>query len=679
MKVIHDKKLLRLIKIIPPLIVTAFACLTIFIVLNHNKVQLGADIQSLKQDFIASEKELIKAQVEQLIQQITYERDSTETILKNNIKDHIYQAHSIATNIFDNNKNKSEKEVTKLISDALRNVRFNDGRGYFFIYKTNGLSIMHPVIPEIEGTSMANFQDIRGKYIVRDLGQLAKEHGEYFYHWWFVKPDNKEQEFEKIGFGKHFAPYDWFIGTGEYLIDVENDIKQRMVGRISNIRFGLNGYVFLLDYQGNVISHYRKSYQGTNLYDNADENVVTAGKKVIEIGKQGGGYLNYLSPIMPSTGKSAEKISFISNFSQWNWIIGTGFYKSETDSYLAKREQNIAQQNRSQLFRLLGLSFFVTLSFISLSLFLTKYLARRFTAYENKINANQQKLQQLNAQLELRVQQRTNELSNTLEALKSTQSQLIEAEKMASLVGLVSGVAHELNTPLGIINTSISHIEYKIEQLFIQIKQQKITRKDLVRLEDSYQEGLELLKLNINKSIKLIHNFKALSLHEKSDDAQQFSVNQLIDLIVKSHQAILSEHSIKIMIEINSAIKAFSYQHSLSEVLIQLIKNSYIHGFESTKEPVINIEVSESQGNICLIYRDNGCGIPMGDYEKIFEPFYTTKRAADCTGLGLTIIYNHITQRLNGTIFWDKSTSQGIRIVINFPTNVEKIVLSTDH
>ncbi|GAW96737.1 MULTISPECIES: sensor histidine kinase [Colwellia] len=672
MKVIHDKKLLRLIKIIPPLIVTAFACLTIFIVLNHNKVQLSADIQSLKQDFIASEKELIKAQVEQLIQQITYERDSTEKTLKDNIKEHIYQAHSIATNIFDNNKNKSEKEVTKLISDALRNVRFNDGRGYFFIYKTNGLSIMHPIIPEIEGTSMANFQDIRGKYIVRDLGQLAKEHGEYFYHWWFVKPDNKEQEFEKIGFGKHFAPYDWFIGTGEYLIDVENDIKQRMVGRISNIRFGLNGYIFILDYQGNVISHYRKSYQGTNLYDNADENVVTAGKKIIEIGKQGGGYLNYLSPIMPSTGNSAQKISFISNFLQWNWIIGTGFYKSETDSYLAKREKNIAQQNRSQLFRLLGLSFFVTLSFISLSLLLTKYLARRFTVYENKINANQQ-------QLELRVKQRTNELSSTLEALKSTQSQLIEAEKMASLVGLVSGVAHELNTPLGIINTSISHIEHKIEQLFMQIKQQKLTRKDLVRLENSYQEGLRLLKLNLNKSIKLIHNFKALSLHEKSDDVQQFSVNQLIDLIVKSHQAILSEHSIKIITEINSDIKAFSYQHSLSEVLIQLIKNSYIHGFESTKEPVINIAVSENQGNICLIYRDNGCGIPRGDYEKIFEPFYTTKRTADCTGLGLTIIYNHITQRLNGTIFWDKLTSQGIKIVINFPKNVEKVVISTDH
>jgi signal transduction histidine kinase len=678
MHVIHDEKLLRLIKIIPPLIVTAFACLTIFIVINHNNAQLRADIQSLKQDFIASEKELIKAQVKQLKQQITYERGSTETILKNNIKEHIYQAHAIASNIYKNNKNKSEKEVTKLIYDALRNIRFNDGRGYFFIYKTNGLSVMHPVIPKMEGTSKADFQDVRGNYIVRDLGQLAKKHGESFYHWWFVKPDDKNKEFEKIGFGKYFAPYDWFIGTGEYLIDVENDIKQRMVQRISNIRFGKNGYIFIIDHQGNVISHFRKNYEGTNLYDNVDENVVTSGNQVIEKAKEGGGYLNYISPVMPSTGKSAQKISFVSNFPQWDWIIGTGFYKRETDSYLANREKKIAKQNKNQLFRILGLSLFVTLIFIALSPFLTKYLARRFTIYEDKINASQQQLQLLNDQLESRVQQRTNELSNTLETLKSTQSQLIEAEKMASLVGLVSGVAHELNTPLGVVTTSISYIENEIEQLFELINEQKLSRKNMARLAGSYQEGLDLLKTNINKTIRLVDNFKSLSLHEKTDIIQEFSLNALIDQIIESHKTILLDHSVKIVTDINRSINVNSYKSSLIEILKHLIINSCIHGFASTKEPYIKIAVSDNQGNICLTYSDNGCGIPKGDYEKIFEPFYTTKRSTDCTGLGLPIIYNHITQKLNGTIVWDSLTQCGVKIEISFPKNIEEIGLSTD-
>jgi len=400
MHIVHDKKLLQLIKIIPPITVIAFAILSILVVLNHNKTLLASDILSLKQSFIASEKEMVKIQVSQLIQQITYEKNSTEKTLKNNIKDQVYQAHSIATNIYQNNKHKPENEVTKLITDALRYIRFNDGRGYFFIYKTDGLSVMHPVLPKMEGTFKGNFQDSRGKYIVRDLGQLAKEKGEAFYHWWFVKPNNKKREFEKIGFGKHFAPYNWFIGTGEYVVDVENDIKKRLIQRISNITYGLNGFIFLLDYQGNVISHFRKDYQGTNLNYNTDKNITEVGNRFIEIAKQGGGYLSHLSPLMPSTGKPAEKISYIGGFPEWDWVIGTGFYKAETENYLAKREQIIAQQNKTQLLNLLGLSFFVTLFFVVLSLLLTKYLTRRFSLYESKINDDFEELNKVKLQLQ---------------------------------------------------------------------------------------------------------------------------------------------------------------------------------------------------------------------------------------------------------------------------------------
>lgn len=114
MIIAHNTKLLRLIKIIPPLIVTAFACLAIVIVINHNQAQLKSDINALHQDFITSKKEMIKAQVKQLVQQITYEKNSTETLLKNDIREHIYQAHAIASNIYQKNKDKTENEVTQL-------------------------------------------------------------------------------------------------------------------------------------------------------------------------------------------------------------------------------------------------------------------------------------------------------------------------------------------------------------------------------------------------------------------------------------------------------------------------------------------------------------------------------------------------------------------------------------
>ncbi|NMP32589.1 EAL domain-containing protein [Thalassotalea sp. M1531] len=386
MKIAHDVKLLRLIKIIPPMLVTAFACLAIFIVISNNQEKLERDILALQQDFISSRKDMVQAQVKQLVEQINYEKSSTESILKNDIKQHIYQAHAIATSIYENNKSKTEIEVTKLITDALRNIRFNNGRGYFFIYKTNGLSVMHPIVPSMEGTSKIDLQDIRGNFIVKDMGELAKEHGETFYNWWFVKPDNQEKEFRKIGFGKHFVPYDWFIGTGEYLIDVENDIKNQLIQRISNIRYGENGYVFLYDHQGNTLSHVVESVLGSNVFNHPDPNINKIGHKVIEAGKKGEAFLSYLSPVMPATGKPAEKISFVQGIPEWNWVLGTGFYESETKSYLNKRKLEIEAQNKKQLIELLSLSFVVTLFFIILSFFLTRYLSKRFTDYEEKIN-----------------------------------------------------------------------------------------------------------------------------------------------------------------------------------------------------------------------------------------------------------------------------------------------------
>lgn len=113
MHIVHDTKLLPLIKVIPPVIVTMFACIAIFIVINHNRTQLTADIESLQKNFIASEKEMIKAQVKQIVQQASYERDSTETLLKKDIKEHIYQAHSIATSIYKENQHKPEQEVKR--------------------------------------------------------------------------------------------------------------------------------------------------------------------------------------------------------------------------------------------------------------------------------------------------------------------------------------------------------------------------------------------------------------------------------------------------------------------------------------------------------------------------------------------------------------------------------------
>jgi len=393
----HDLKILRLIKIIPPIIVIIFAILVNVIIISNNQATLKDDIKSLRQDFIKTEKELVKSQVKQLVLQIDYEKNSTRALLKKDIKARVYQAHRIATTIYEANKHKSEAQVTKLISDALRSIRFNQGRGYYFIYKTNGLNVMHPTLPNFEGTSKWGIQDGRDNYILRDIEKVVTTKGEGFTRWWFVKPQDRNQEFEKIGFSKSFAPYDWFIGTGEYVIDVENDIKQRLLQRISQINYGTNRYIFVIDYQGNYLSNYTKDDKKNNDINNQS---LTTIKRIVDVAKQGEDYLYYISSVMPSTAKPADKISYIVGLPDWEWAIGSGVYISEIENYLSTREKAISQQHKEQLSDILWLSLFVTLFFVTLSLFLANYLGRRFALYEKQISTDFSELNKVKEQLQ---------------------------------------------------------------------------------------------------------------------------------------------------------------------------------------------------------------------------------------------------------------------------------------
>jgi signal transduction histidine kinase len=611
--------------------------------INHNKAQLTVDLQTLRQGIYESKREIIKAQVKQLLQQVIYEKNSTEYLLKNDIKEHVYQAHAIATNIYNNNKDKSEQEVTLLIKNALRNIRFSQGRGYFFIYKTDGLSILHPILPAMEGTaSMIDLQDVRGNYIVRDLGHLTKKNGEAFYRWWFVKPDITNQEFEKIGFGKHFVPYDWFIGTGEYLIDVENDIKQRLIQRISNFKYGLNGYISLLDYQGNVLSHYRKDFEGTNLNDHEDSSIIEVNRQFINIAKQDEGFLSYVSPLMPSTGKPAEKTSFIEGFKQWKWVIVTGFYKSETDKYLRVREQKIKIQNKEQLKDLLWFSIFVILLFFILSLVLTRYLARHFTLYEDKIN-------------------------DDIKEIK-----LAQANKMSSLETFTAGVAHEINNPTNFAHAAIYMMGQEIEKIKIFLKQlaggDDAEEKVLLSFENKFSKLVELVKTASEGTVRIKTIVKDLRSFGHLDDTKYVKLN--ISELINSTISLVETQYNDILIEVN--FKDDPHINCIPSKLKQVIMNIIVNSCQAihmkpspykTANDKIMITTYKKESNIYVCIKDNGCGMSDEVRMRIFDPFYTTKEVGKGTGLGMAISFGIIEEH-GGSIHIESSNNKGTTIIL---------------
>ncbi|MDC5804963.1 cache domain-containing protein [Vibrio europaeus] len=397
MSKLTDKKLINLITYAPATIVAFFTLLWVLFTVRDTILSSQEDLASLQQDYEQRQLVELTNRVEYVLEQIEFARDQTEQQLESTIKERIYEAHAIATRIYENNKQLPEKQVTKLITDALRDIRFNNGRGYFFIYKTEGLNVMHPLLPRVEGTSLWDFRDVRGSYIVREMGEQVKAKGEDFYRWWFVKPNNKNHEFEKIGFGKYFAPYDWFIGTGDYVVDVENDIKATSLEWLKNLRFGEHGYVFVVDENGQVLSHLDQSLIGKSIFDIGSEEVKEGAKRIMETNK---GIVKYIAPVGPSNISNYSKTSYVVKDENWGWTIGAGIYNELNNQFLASRAQQADQEQQETLNQMLVIGGFTIFVVAALSLVLSRLIANRFKRFEKRINRDFDDLQDTKDKLE---------------------------------------------------------------------------------------------------------------------------------------------------------------------------------------------------------------------------------------------------------------------------------------
>jgi len=283
----------------------------------------------------------------------------------------------------------------------------------------------------------------------------------------------------------------------------------------------------------------------------------------------------------------------------------------------------------------------------------------------------QNQLTHLNEDLELRVKSRTIELSNTLEELTATQEQLLESEKMASLVGLVAGVAHELNTPLGVMLTATSQLEHNQTALTNNLATKTLTSQQLTGYKKQNDSCIELINSNINKSIHLVQNFKALSYSSQNEVCKVINLQQFFEFITKDDSMGGITKSANVTIHCLENINIVSYPHIITEVFSQLIKNSCLHAFEGNTERQVEIKITVTQSptNVQFVYQDNGEGLSDELVGSIFEPFSTTKRGSECIGLGMPIVYNQVTHNLSGSIKLASDIGGGIKIVIVLPKN----------
>ena len=287
----------------------------------------------------------------------------------------------------------------------------------------------------------------------------------------------------------------------------------------------------------------------------------------------------------------------------------------------------------------------------------------------------EREIKQLNLQLEEKVIQRTknlqlsnSKLEDAFKQLKNTQKSLLEAEKMAAMGTLVSGVAHEINTPIGTSITAISFMQEKTKKIRQSLTENTLTKAVLEDGVSNLEESLELLLHNQHRAAKLIDNFKQVAVNKPALRFSRFNFHEHLQIIKQSLNDEISECHCLVNIDCDKDITLNSYPISFAQIFSNLILNSIIHGFEGWQgSKIINIQVS-IKGDIMLIeYSDTGRGVEEDIAKNIFDPFVTTKRNTGGSGLGTLVIFNLVVQLLKGKVEFNTKIGKGVHFTFQIP------------
>lgn len=247
------------------------------------------------------------------------------------------------------------------------------------------------------------------------------------------------------------------------------------------------------------------------------------------------------------------------------------------------------------------------------------------------------------------------QLMDTLNELHQAQDKLVESEKMAALGNLVAGVAHEVNTPLGVALTATSMLNDRREILVNHVQEGSLTREQLLRFLNQSEESLTLTEKNLSRVARLISNFKQVAVDQMVTERRTIDLGTYIEEIMSALSIELKRAHIEYRMDIKDEIEMDTIPGAMAQIMTNLVTNSIRHGYsaEGTSEHkgTISISASRADGdNVQLTFCDDGAGMNETTLQKIFEPFFTTKRNQGGTGLGMPIVYNLVRQQLKGDI-----------------------------
>jgi len=264
-------------------------------------------------------------------------------------------------------------------------------------------------------------------------------------------------------------------------------------------------------------------------------------------------------------------------------------------------------------------------------------------------------------------------LAQALTQLQEAQAELVRQEKLASLGQMVAGVAHEINTPLGICVTATSHLVQELKLTKEELAAGQMTEDSLNGFFDVVDQSLRIMTTNTQRAASLVRSFKQVAVDQSSDDIRSFKLGAYLHEVLLSLQPKLKGRPVEVAVDCPPDLALESFPGAVSQIVTNMVVNSLVHGFERGQRGRITIAARLEDEQVVFEYADDGAGMDADTLAKLFDPFFTTKRGSGGSGLGGHILYNLVTGALKGSLRAESSPGQGLRYHLRFPRKVARM------
>lgn len=610
--------------------VVLLSSLNIFELQQEKKKQIA----QVTNDFVEQEEKKAKNRVLKASELIRFQHSQTEDLVRKRVKERVDEVIHIGNAFYGKyHKILPEEELKEQFKLLLSNAVFDHPDGYFFAVDLATEKIIIHKLDKLVGYSMSKHKDLHGTQVLKEQKQLLAQSDGAFQTIYFSKPAEPDKEFPKQIYIRYFEPFNWLIGTGEYIDDMEKRLQKLVLNRLKSINSQEDDYLFVKEmyrlqggngepYASLILSGNPIHQQNQPLFDtDQDSKGNYFRQEVLKVlREQGEGFVSYWHP-NPQSGEDVKKTSFFFYDKTWDWTIGSGFYYDTLEQQLQAIERGVSRIISKEIWRTVGISLGIILLMNVIFFVISKRVAKTINSYAEKLE---------------------------------------QAQKLESIGRLAGGIAHDLNNLLSPI------IGYS-EMLLDDPDLEKDHQHDIEQIHDAGQESSNLVRQLLAFSRKQVLEYKILNL------------NDVILGFEKLLRRTIRE-DIEIRIINSSDIKLINADAGqIEQVLMNLVVNAsdamQNGGILSIETGNVSLDNTNEKGKmgvsrgeyIMLAINDTGHGMDKETCSKVFEPFFTTKEEKG-TGLGLATVYGIVTQH-NGHIWVYSEKDKGTTFKIYFPVS----------